>query len=206
MTVSMNRPMVKLDRPSSVPDFLILSQHIVDRMTGNPWFTAAVAVLQLAQQRIDTLFGAETDALTLAKGLKSLRNAELRRLVSVMDFLKAHVQFAADENPQYAVEIIESAGMSVKGRSYPVKEPFSVRPLHLSGAVRLMVVAAAKLAQYQWQVSDDEKQTWKELPPTQQATTVVSGLTPQKKYWFRYRAVVRSGPQDWSEAISLIVR
>jgi hypothetical protein len=114
--------------------------------------------------------------------------------------------FIADENLDSAAVIIESAGMSVKGRSYPVKEPFSVRPWRVSGAVRLMVLAAGKTAEYQWQVSGDAGQTWKDRPPTLQARTTVDGLTPQKTYWFRYRVVVRSGPGDWSEALSIVVR
>ncbi len=96
--------------------------------------------------------------------------------------------------------------MSVKGRSYPVREAFSVRPGRVSGAVILMVVAAAKRASYYWQVSEDERQTWKDLGPTLQARTVVSGLFPQKTYWFRYRGVVSSGARDWSDPLSIIVR
>jgi len=34
-----------------------------------------------------------------------------------MDLLKAYVQFVADENADQAASIIESAGLSVKGRS-----------------------------------------------------------------------------------------
>jgi len=44
------------------------------------------------------------------------------------------------------------------------------------------------------------------LPPTIQAKTTVHGLVSQKTYWFRYRAVVRSGPLDWSEPVSTVPR
>jgi hypothetical protein len=206
MTVSMHRPMVKLDRPKSAPAFIIYAQYVVDRMTGNTWFPDPVPALDKVQGCIDVLHDAETDALDLTKGKKQVRNAALRRLVSHMDLLKAFVQFVADENPAEAVAIIESAGLSVKGRSYPVKEPFSARPWRVSGSVLLMVVAAAKVAGYHWQVSDDAGQTWKTLETTLQAKTVVPRLVPQKTYWFRYRTVVRRGPRDWSEPVSIVVR
>lgn len=206
MTVSMHRPMVKLDRPTNAAAFLIYSQHVVDCMTGNAWFPVTFIPLAKVQERIEALDVAETEALTLAKGLKAARNAELRRLVSAMDVLKANVQFVADETPEHAAQIIESAGMSVKGRSYPVKEAFSVRPWRVSGTVLLMVVAAAKRASYKWQVSGDEGQTWKDLGPSLEARKVVPDLVPQKKYWFRYCAVVRTGPRDWSESVSIVVR
>lgn len=96
--------------------------------------------------------------------------------------------------------------MSVKGRSYPVKEDFSVRPGRVSGVVRLMVVAAGKTAGYKWQVSGDGGQTWKDEPSTLQAKTVVTNLVPQKTYWFRYRVVGRSGQGDWSAPVSIVVR
>jgi hypothetical protein len=206
MTVSMHRAMVKLDRPTNAAAVIIYYQHIVDCMTISPWFRQTFIPLAQVQERIDALDAAETDALTLQKGLKALRNAELRRLVSHMDVLKANVQFVADENAEHAAEIIESAGMSVKGRSYPVREAFTVRPGRVSGEVILMVAAAAKRASYRWQVSGDQGQTWKDLGPSLQGRKVVPNLVPQKTYWFRYRATVRSGPLDWSEPKSIVVR
>ncbi len=206
MTVSMQRMLVKLERPTMVAAFLIQAQHVVDRMTGNPWFPNTVPALAEVEARIDALDGSETDALSLARGLKQARNADLRRLVSAMDLLKAYVQFTADENFDHAADIIESAGMRVKGRSYPVKEAFSVRQGRVSGAVKLMVTAAGKVVGYYWQMSADGGQTWQDLPATLQATTSVTGLVPQKTCWFRYHVVVRSGPLDWSEPVSIVVR
>jgi hypothetical protein len=206
MTVSMQRMMVKLERPTMVAAFLIQAQHVVDRMTGNPWFPNPVPALTEVQARIDALDSSETEALSLARGLKQARNADSRRLVSAMDLLRAFVQFTADENFDHAADIIESAGMSVKGRSYPVKEAFSARPGRVSGAVKLMVLAAGKVVAYHWQTSADGGQTWQELPSTLQAQTVVTGLVPQKSYLFRYHVVVRSGPLDWSEPVSIVVR
>jgi len=206
MTVSMQRMLVKLERPTMVAAFLIQAQNVVDRMTGNPWFPNTVPALAEVQARIDALDSSETEALSLERGLKQARNADLRRLVSAMDLLKAFVQFTGDENFDHAADVIESAGMSVKGRSYPVKEAFSVRPGRVSGAVKLMVTAAGKVVAYHWQMSADGGQTWQDLPSTLRAKTVVTGLVPQKTCWFRYHVVVRSGPLDWSEPVSIVVR
>ena len=83
---------------------------------------------------------------------------------------------------------------------------FSARPGRVSGTVRLMVVSAGKLAGYNWEMSDDGGRTWTTLAPTIVARTSVPALVPLKTYRFRYRVIVRSGPRDWSQPISFVVR
>ena len=41
--------------------------------------------------------------------------------------------------------------------------------------------------------------------PTLQASTTVAGLTPATLYYFRYRAVTKTGLGDWSQILSLLV-
>ena len=48
-------------------------------------------------------------------------------------------------------------------------------------------------------------QTWTTTPPTLQAKTVITGLTPVTTVEFRYRAVLKDGADNWSEPVSLTV-
>jgi hypothetical protein len=55
-------------------------------------------------------------------------------------------------------------------------------------------------------MSPDGGKTWQALPPTVQAKTAATGLQPGSTYSFRYRAVTKTGPSDWSQAIAIVVK
>jgi hypothetical protein len=75
----------------------------------------------------------------------------------------------------------------------------------VSGTVNLIAKAAARSAAYEWQYSIDQK-AWTTLPLTLQAKTGVSGLTAGTTYYFRVQPVVRSGAENWSQQVSLLVK
>ena len=120
--------------------------------------------------------------------------------------LKAHVQSVADDDPERAQKLIESAGMNAKATVLPTKPPFDVKPGAVSGSVRLVARAVAKEASYEWAWSNDGGATWRLAPAMLQAQTVLSGLPAESKCWFRYRAVTRRGEADWSEPRAFLVR
>jgi hypothetical protein len=134
-----------------------------------------------------------------------VRNARLARLESLVKRLKAYVQAVADDDPDNAVSIIESAGMSVKKPTAPSKPPLYVKPGRVSGAVRAVARAVAKEAQYEWQWSSDGGKTWEDAPKTLQAKTVIRGLPSEVKCLFRFRAVTRRKRTDWSEPVAGVV-
>jgi hypothetical protein len=77
----------------------------------------------------------------------------------------------------------------------------------VSGSVRLVVRAVAKVASYEWQHSADGGKTWIDAGITVQAQKTISGLEPGKTYRFRYRPITRrGGPGDWSDPFAFIVR
>jgi hypothetical protein len=127
-------------------------------------------------------------------------------LVGRLTRLKGYVQGVADENPDFAAAIIESAGLSVAARGNKPKAALGVLPGRVSGSVRLAVKAVAKVASYEWQRSKDAGKTWLDLPRTLQAKTTVSELTPGVTYGFRFRAVTRRGVGDWCDAAWYVVQ
>jgi hypothetical protein len=206
MTVSMHRVMVALKRPTSAPELLVFARAVVNAMNGNSWFPAPVPSLASVRAAIDRLDVAETAALSMTVGLKKARNEAQSVLVGLLARLKAYVQGVADENPDFAVGIIRSAGLSIAARGNKPKAALGVLPGRVSGSVRLVVKAVAKVASYEWQLSNDAGKTWVGLPKTLQAKTTVSGLTQGLTYGFRFRATTRPGVGDWYEPAWYLVQ
>jgi hypothetical protein len=206
MTVSMQRVLVSLKLPKTVPALLLVAQRILQAMTDNPHFPSPNPPLKKFAAALADLEDAEATALSRARGTAAARNAKRAALVSLLTRLKAYVQGVADDSPEQARSIIESAGMNVQERVLPPKPSLAVKPAAVSGSVKLIARAVAKEASYEWAFSDDDRKTWKPVPRAMQANTVVSGLTVGEWYSFRFRAATRKGTGDWSEAVAFLVR
>jgi hypothetical protein len=119
------------------------------------------------------------------------------------EHLLAYVQSVADANPSQGQSIIESAGMSVRAIGAHPKAELKALPGPVPGSVKLMAKAAADRASYDWQYSSDQK-TWVYAPESLQAKTVISGLTSGATYYFRFRALIKTGEGAWSVVVSAI--
>jgi hypothetical protein len=206
MTVSLQRVRVALRLPTNASDLLILAKAIVEKTTGNPWFPAPVPSLATAQAAIDQLEVAEIAARSGTLGLKTARNAARAKLVKLLSRLKAYVQGVAEDNPDFAHSIVESAAMNVATRGTRVIAILAARAGSKSGEVRLVAKAVAKVATYEWQLRKDRTKTWVGLGKTVQAKTTAKGLVAGTTYWFRFRAVTRRGVGEWCDAVAYVVQ
>lgn len=206
MTVSMQRILVSLKLPKTAPELLLVAQRILTAMTDNPFFPSPNPSLKKLAAALADLGDAETTALSRARGTAAARNGKRAVLVSLLNRLKAYVQGVADDDPEQAASIIESAGMHVQDRVLPAKAPFVVKPGPVSGSAILVARAVAKEANYAWATSADGGVTWKPLPQTKPAKTLVTGLPVGQKVSFRFRATTRKGMGDWCEAVEFLVR
>ena len=206
MTVSMQKTLAALKLPSQVPALLLVAEAIVLAMTDNPSFANVTPSIASVASALADLHAAEVATQTRTRGTVAVRNEKRVVLVGLLARLKAYVQGMADDDPDHAASLIESAGMSVKQVTRPAKPVFAVRSGSVSGTVRLAVRSAGDRASYQWAWSTDGGTTWRSVPATLQARTVVSGLAPASTCSFRYRAVTTRGETDWSEAVALVVR
>jgi hypothetical protein len=210
MVTSTQRPpryVVSLKLPrAKAPELVVIATAIVKAMTGNTWFPSPTPTLATVKTAIGKLSTAQAAALSRALGLATARDDERAVLVKLLQQLKAYVQNIADANPETAVSIIESAGMSVK--KHPVFAPreFAAKQGPTSGTVKLVAPRAAQRAGYEWGLSTDGGKTWPSLPFTLQAKTLVTGLVPGQAVMFRYRPTTKGGGGDWSQVISFIVR
>jgi hypothetical protein len=205
MTVSMQRILASLKLPTKVPALLHVAEAILKAMTNNPSFPKPTPPLSAIAAALADLQAAEVAALSRMRGTVAVRNAKRVVLVSLLVRLKAYVQGVADEDPEGAEKLIETAGMSVKAKGLPAKPPFDVKAGAVAGSVRLVARAATKEASYEWAWSTDGGTTWRAAPRTLQAKTVLSGLPSESKCWFRFRAVTRRGGGDWSEPVAFLV-
>jgi hypothetical protein len=206
MTASMQKTLAALNLPTQNPALLGVARAIVQAMIDNPSFPSPTPSLAKVAAALSALEAAEVATQTKTRGTAVARNEKRAVLVGLLVQVKAYVQGVADEDPDGATGIIESAGMSIKKKVLPFKAPFEVRPGSVSGSVRIVARAAAHRASYQWAWSADGGRTWISEPTTLKANTAVSGLPAGSTCSFRHRVVTRAGERDWSEAVSTLVR
>jgi len=199
MTKSTHRLRVALYLPESVPALLGVVEVVLAGMTGNAFFPGPQPSLASVAAALAELRDAEVAAQSRTRGTVELRDEKLAALLSLLGRLKAYVQGVADDNPEHAGSIIESAGMSLWKAGAGAKPPFTVKAGRVDGGVLLSVRAVAKDATYLWEWSADDGKTWNRAPATKQTTTTLAGLPSGVTCLFRFRAVVRTGESDWSE-------
>ncbi len=206
-TALAHRILAVLLLPAKVLDLLKAAQAIVTAMTGNPHFPAPVPPLNTVTGLITTLAQAEQATATRAKGTVQARNAARRALVQALGSLKAYVQNIADAAlPEDAANIVTSAGMTPKKATTHVKPPFAATAGALSGSVKLTVRSAGRRASYEWQSSIDGAKTWVDATPSLQARTTITGLPVGSTVQVRFRAIIKGGPGNWSQPLSIVVK
>jgi hypothetical protein len=206
MTASMKRARAALHKPENASALVIYVGLILEKMTNNPWFPQPFPPLAKVQAAAQALDVAQTNAQVGAKGLADKRNAARATLSNLLEQLRVYVEGIANENPESARTIIESATMDAVIPSYPDLAPFRVRLGKARRTVILACKAGHKGCRYEWQMSTDGGETWTGLPSTTQASTTVSGLVPGTTYGFRHRLLLRTGHTDWSDKISIVVQ
>ena len=202
-----SRSIVALNLPVPVPALITYTQTVYKGLNGNPRFPTTIPPLTELEASINALVAGETAALSRAKGAVVQRNAAKKALVQQMQLLRANVQSTADADPDNALAIIESAGMSVRRPTVRKPRVFAATPAATSGTVKLVTASAGPRSSYEWQYSTDGAKTWIALPPSIQAKTTIPGMVAGITLQFRYRAITpKTGAEDWSAPVSLLVQ
>ena len=187
----------------TVPKYLMAGRFIVTMMTDNPNFPAPTPPLEEVSAILNVLETKEELALKGGKGMVEERDVVLRKAHNKLNMLKAHVQCVANEEPERAEAIIESAGMNVGKQRERVKQPLNAKHGEAVGRVVLDAKALPRPVQYRWQMSTDQMK-WTDLPETFNTKTTVDGLSPATIYSFRLQTVTRNGPSEWSSPVTII--
>jgi hypothetical protein len=201
-----HRATVALALPRNVPALIAYAQNILKRMTGNPSFPPPVPQIAAVTSAINDLEVAEAGAISRIKGAAAVRNDKRRVLVAALEQLRAYIQGVADADQTNGASIIQSAGVAVRKTTTRKPRVFSAKQGPVSGTALVQASVAARRASYEWQCSTDGGKTWTLLPPTMQSKTSVRGLTPGSTVQFKYRAVTKTGAEDWSQAVSLVIQ
>jgi hypothetical protein len=197
-------PVVVLKRPRRITDVLAYAKSVLLALTDNAALAEPTVPLAVFDADIAALDAAHTRSLGRTKGLAAERNARLAAVLSDLERLRAYVQAVAARTAGGASALVTAAGMSVKRVGSHTKALLVARPGGVSGSARLVAKSAGDRASYEWQFRLDGE-SWSNLPPTRKASTVVSGLPPGRRVFFRCRALTKAGLGDFGGVVSLEV-
>jgi hypothetical protein len=205
MTVSMHRTLVALKLPTSAPALVVYADSIVVAMTSNAYFPSPSPSLGKVAAAIAELRTAAVNRQTGTRGTATTKNTRRAAVVSLLHRLKAYVQGVADDDPDSAGSIIESAGMSIKKSGRAPKPLLRAKPGKVKGWVELWARSVGREATYQWAWSTDGGKTWHAASPTLSANTVLKGLQSGVTHWFRFMATTRKSRTNWCDPVEFIV-
>lgn len=205
-TKAIARPLATLNLTKKVPDLIAFGRRVVQAMEGNPHFPSPNPTLAVLTTAIDDLSSAQTAALARTHGAVTARDAKRTTVVALLQQVRAYVQSVADGSSEDGATIIESAGLKVRKAQVRTASSFAAKAANVTGSVKLTAPSAARRAGYEWEYSTDNGVTWITTPVTLQARTTVSGLKAGTTVLFRYRPVLKTGEENWSAPVPLLVQ
>jgi len=198
---------------------LALAKAIYDALeTNKGMFPSPNPPLAQLSLDITGLEAAETATHTRTRGTIEARDAKLIVVLSDLGKVRAYVQQVVDADPANAATIAQNAGLGLRKSPVRSKNDVSAKPNpKISGSVDVTAWLGGVKASHEWQYSvagsaaggtaqapHDDK-AWTSAPPTLQAKTTIPGFTPGTTVYVRHRAVTKTGPDNWSQAVSMIV-
>lgn len=200
-----HRPLVARNLPRTVSGLIPFARHVASSMKDKAELPSPPVSIATFEAHIDALETSQSATLTRTKGSAAARDLDCAQVTQDLRHLGAYVQQVADADPSRAEAIIESSGFHVKKVGARSKNELAVTQGDVSGAAHLVAKAPVRRGSYDWQYSTDGE-TWTNAPSTLGATTDITGLTPGKRYAFRFRSLTKSGLTDWSQIAWLLVK
>jgi hypothetical protein len=196
--------LIVLTYPKTVAGFIAFAKTVLQKMNGNQSFPSAAQLLTSLGNAI-TAYESAISSSETQKGLKGQRGTTRTTLLSVLKQARDLVRTVCEANPEAALSIAESAGMTLKKRAIRAKALIEVVQASVSASVVCRAKAPGIPANYFWSYSTDSK-VWTNVPQTMKATITVSGLTVGQTYSFRYYTITRKGQSDPSQIFSILVK
>jgi len=199
-------PVAVMKFPDDNEEFLVSAKYVSTCLTGNTYFTSLSTTLASLLTEIAALDVATTKAKGRAPGAASDRTAKRLKVVQRLNHIVDLVQGVAEAqaNAVDAATVILSAGLKIKQVGKHAKSPLAARHGDVSGDVKLIALAVARVATYFFEYSVDQK-SWEAAPPTFKSGTLLSGLKPGVVYSFRFRALTRKGMGNYADVVTLMV-
>ena len=195
----------------SVEQLLNFSNNVLDKVTGNSFFATPHPLLADVSTAIADLTTAAAAAVGGSQVQVTERNVKRLTLENLLTELGHYVEDIANEPgnavpEDLPVQIIESAGMKVKRVAIKQKQIFAVVAGRLTGTVAATAEAVRHgFHEWQYTTTPDDESSWIDLTSTTKAKTIVEDLTSGSRVYVRHRAVLKTGPEDWTSPINVIV-
>ncbi len=199
------RVIAVLDYPRDIEDFIEYAKTIRQSMTSSSHFGSLSAQLSALNTDIGKLVTTHTGTHSKPQThFASDRNVELLKVQNDLRGLRLEVQKIADNNPDHAKAIVESAGMKVKKERTINKQDFIALRGELSGTAKLVAKGRRDRHAHEWAVSLDGT-NWTHIPSTLAATTIAEGLIKGSIVDFRHRYILKDGPTEWLYFNDLVI-
>jgi hypothetical protein len=198
-------PIAVVRAPKTEEGFITFAWAVYNGFNGNTTFPAPDPTMPIFNDHITQLQASQTKALGRGKGTSTARNAKKALVKADLKCLCAYVQRVIPTlaSPADARAAITSVFLSIKKAATRHKPPLAAKNASVSGTVTLVAKSVGPNSTYYWEYSVDGK-TWIKAPDTLKGKTTISGLTPATTYYFRFRALTRKGPVDYSQVVSLL--
>jgi len=201
---------VSLDLAGPVPALIIQCDGILARV-GDPanagWFNNPNPPLQTITAALLDLSNAQKACAMRTKGAAQVRNNKEKIVRNLMKGLGMFVQTAANNNPDVGDAVIHAGGMNVKAKSVRSKAELALAQGPTPGTLLAEAKAGPKGKRvfYDWRYSTNGGQAWTQVQGTNDAHTIISGLTPVTTVSVQVRLTMKNVPGDWSPPVSFVV-
>jgi len=193
-----------LNLPERTLDVVAFARFIASRLDGNPYFPALPVPVATLLGHVDDLEAAELVVRRGKDGTAPARDAKILVVAGDLQQEKTYVETVANQHGADALAVAASSGFDTKDTRGPRKWAFDVEQGERSGEAKLYAPRVDRGAIYKWQRSINGTE-WIDLPDTNVASTVVTGLSAGTLYFFRYRTLARNVLSDWSDPITFRV-
>jgi hypothetical protein len=179
-------------------------QAILTACLSNAFVTWPINLLADTQAKLDVFRTAQSNMLARTVGNKAIRDAAWDTVYVLVCKIKNTVQDAADANSLQAEAIITNSGMKIKRQSVRQKQNDEARNGASSGTVIVFGKIEKDTTSHEWQISTDGI-NFTMLPYTIGASTMVTGLTPATRMYFRHRCVIKNVPGLWGPILDIVI-
>lgn len=206
MSTEIKGPLAVLNLPKSNKAIIAFGKKVAVALKADPQFAQVNPTVPEIEAAVVALDASET-AVGGGPAKTKQRNVDRRALMLLLGHARDFIQGLAEQQQSVAEAeaLIVAAGMFVKKVTKPSKPELGVKQGATSGVVQLIARAVAPNAVYYWQWSSDQA-SWTSAPDTMTAKTTLGGFVAGTTYFFRFRALTRSGAMEWSQVVSFLVK
>lgn len=204
--ITLNKgPVATYRRPRTALALLDTARGILHKAKGSAEITSSYPPLPEFEADVDALEAAQADCKDGSAAAMADRSGKVRKVVWQIDRYVLHVQGRADTKPG-----VEAAATMILDSGLEVRKPRKVKKSELSvkhgvpTEVELVALALRNAGAYYWEMSADDQQSWTLASETTNSRTTITGLTPGRRYHFRFRMLTNKGKTEYSQIASII--